>query len=88
MTPCTPPPLQDKVVNSISELYSFMDSADATLALKVLGEVDENGETVQEQSEGEQAVGVLCCTRVTASHTHTHWRRLSLVDRGVVCRSS
>lgn len=30
--------LQDKVVNSISELYSFMDGADATLARKVLGE--------------------------------------------------
>jgi hypothetical protein len=38
--------LQDKVVSSISELYSFMDGADATLALKVLGEVDENGEPV------------------------------------------
>jgi hypothetical protein len=38
--------LQDKVANSISELYSFMDGADATLALKVLGEVDENGEPV------------------------------------------
>lgn len=29
------------MVNSISELYSFMDGADATLTLKVLGEVDE-----------------------------------------------
>lgn len=43
--------LQDKVVNSISELYSFMDSADATLALKVLGEVDDNGEPVRQHSE-------------------------------------
>lgn len=30
--------LQDKVVSSISELYSFMDASDATLARKVLGE--------------------------------------------------
>lgn len=36
------------MVNSISELYSFMDGADATLALKVLGEVDENGQPVAE----------------------------------------
>lgn len=50
--------VQDKVVNSISELYSFMDSADATLALKVLGEVDENGEPVgQHGDEGTQAGG-------------------------------
>eukprot|EP00879_Flechtneria_rotunda_P005416 GHRR01005708.1.p1 GENE.GHRR01005708.1~~GHRR01005708.1.p1 ORF type:complete len:1495 (+),score=578.36 GHRR01005708.1:300-4784(+) len=41
--------LQDKVVNSISELYSFMDSADATLARKVLGEGGE------EQHEGQPA---------------------------------
>jgi hypothetical protein len=52
------------VVNSISELYSFMDSADATLALKVLGEVDENGEPVEEHPDGEQAFCArVCCTR-------------------------
>jgi hypothetical protein len=44
--------VQDKVVNSISELYSFMDSADSTLALKVLGELDENGEPVGAHTEG------------------------------------
>lgn len=53
--------LQNKVVNSISELYSFMDSADATLALKVLGEVDENGEPVTELAEGR---AVLSCVSV------------------------
>lgn len=31
--------LQEKVVNSISELYSFMDKSNSTLDLKVLGEV-------------------------------------------------
>lgn len=43
--------VQDKVVNSTSELYSFMDSADSTLALKVLGEVDEDGMPVAEDEE-------------------------------------
>jgi hypothetical protein len=51
--------LQDKVVNSISELYSFMDSADATLALKVLGEVDENGEPIGQHGEEGGHVGTL-----------------------------
>lgn len=49
--------LQDKVINSISELYSFMDGADGTLALKVLGEVDEDGSLV---GEGQDAAGVQC----------------------------
>lgn len=40
------------MVNSTSELYSFMDSADSTLALKVLGELDENGEPVGAHTEG------------------------------------
>lgn len=31
--------LQEKVVNSISELYSFMNHSNDTLDLKVLGEV-------------------------------------------------
>jgi dynein heavy chain len=30
--------MQDKVINSITELYTFMDTSDATLGLKVLGE--------------------------------------------------
>jgi hypothetical protein len=36
--------MQDKVVSSVSELYAFMDGADTTLALKVLGEVVEGDE--------------------------------------------
>lgn len=52
--------LQDKVVNSTSELYSFMDSADATLALKVLGEVDENGEPIGQHGEEGGHAGTMC----------------------------
>ncbi|KAL6747291.1 flagellar outer dynein arm heavy chain beta [Haematococcus lacustris] len=55
--------LQEKVVNSISDLYSFMDGANSTLELKVLGEVAEEDshlqgeaeETPQEQKEKEMA---------------------------------
>lgn len=51
--------LQDKVVSSISELYSFMDASDATLARKVLGEgaseqaADDASGAEHDQEEGE-----------------------------------
>jgi hypothetical protein len=46
----------DQVVGSISELYAFMDDADATLARKVLGEAgdgaeDDGGEAAQDEGE-------------------------------------
>ncbi len=55
--------LQEKVVNSISELYTFMDKSNATLELKVLGEVAEDAEehhgehdeVSQEQKDKENA---------------------------------
>ncbi len=42
--------LQEKVVNSISELYAFMDKSNTTLDLKVLGEVSD--EVEQELAHG------------------------------------
>lgn len=57
-----------QVVGSISELYTFMDSADATLARKVLGEVDgEEGEGAEGASAAVGAAEAggscqpLCC---------------------------
>jgi hypothetical protein len=51
--------LQDKVVSSISELYSFMDASDATLARKVLGEgaSDQQADEAGAAEHGEQAEG-------------------------------
>lgn len=43
--------LQDKVINNVNELYSFMDGADTTLARKVLGE----GVTEEEEEQHEAA---------------------------------
>lgn len=68
--------LQDKVVNSISELYSFMDGADATLTLKVLGEVDEDGAP---REEGHDAAGQFTCLEVVDTLVGTH-QLLELVD--------
>lgn len=47
--------LQEKVVNSISELYNFMDNSNTTLDLKVLGEVaEEESEHAGEEEEEEE----------------------------------
>lgn len=48
--------LQDKVVNSITELYAFMDRANTTLDLKVLGEVAEE-EAAYDHDDDEAASG-------------------------------
>lgn len=55
--------LQDKVVNSISELYSFMDGADSTLARKVLGEggAEEGAEAPAQHVEEDAEAGNTCC---------------------------
>lgn len=53
--PLAPPPPQDKVVNSITELYAFMDSSNSTLDLKVLGEGGEEDAVHHDQEDGEEA---------------------------------
>lgn len=49
---CSP---QEKVINSITELYSFMDSSNQTLDLKVMGEGAEDEVEYQTDPESEEA---------------------------------
>ena len=55
--------LQDKVINNITELYTFMDTSDATLGLKVLGEGgDEEENAGHDEHHAEHAGEALSAT--------------------------
>ncbi len=62
LLPCYP---QEKVINSITELYTFMDSSNQTLDLKVMGEGAEDEVEYVADPDSEEARKSSPCSALT-----------------------